>query len=201
MVHIKKKEKQLQFYGAGFNNIYPKENVGLFNKIIENDGCIVTEYPPEFKVDLKNFPFRNRIISGLSMGTLVVEAVYRSGSTVTARYSKEQGRKVFCIPRNKKKKTGVGTNRLIQEGAKLVICAQDILEEFNIFEEKNDVLQEIIVEDEYLDLYNVITYMPININLIAKKCNLSISEVTQKLLLMEIKGYIKALPGNEYVRL
>ena len=173
----------------------------LFNKIIENEGCVVTEYPPEFKVDLKNYPYRNRIISGLSMGTLVVEAKHRSGSTVTARYAKEQGRKVFSIPSNIDLKTGVGTNRLIQEGAKLVICPEDILTEFNILCENEEQVQEIMVEEQFLDLYNAITYMPININLIAKKCNLGISEVTQKLLIMEIKGYIKSMPGNEYVRL
>lgn len=173
----------------------------MFNKIIENEGCAVTEYPPEFGLDLRNFPYRNRIISGLSEGTLVVEAKHRSGSLVTARYAKEQGRKVFSIPSNIDLKTGVGTNRLIQEGAKLVICPEDILTEFNILCENEELPQEVMVEEQFLDLYNVISYMPININLIAKKCNLGISEVTQRLLIMEIKGYIKSLPGNEYVRL
>lgn len=197
---LKEKGKTIAVLGAGFNNIYPEENIELFNKILENDGLIVTEYPPEFKVDLGNFPYRNRIISGLSMGTLVVEAKHRSGSTVTARYARKQVRKVFSIPSNIDLKTGVGTNRLIQEGAKLVTCVQDILEEFNIYEQAEE-LKEIEVEKEFLEIYNAISYMPININLIAKKCNLNISQVTQKLLIMEIKGYIKEVPGNEYVRL
>lgn len=191
----------MQYFGAGFNNIYPEENKDLFKKILENDGCIITEYPPEKEVNLKNYPYRNRIISGLSMGTLVVEAKHRSGSTVTARYAKEQGRKVFSIPSNIDLKTGVGTNRLIQEGAKLVICAQDILSEFNILDETEEIENEIKIEDEYLDIYNVISYMPININIIAKKCHMSISNLMPKLLIMEIKGYIKAMPANEYVRL
>ena len=197
---LKEKGKTIAVLGAGFNNIYPPENIELFNKIIDNGGLIVTEYPPKTKVDLSKFPYRNRIISGLSLGTLVVEAKYRSGSTVTARYAKEQGRKIFSIPSNIDLKTGVGTNRLIQEGAKLVTCVQDILEEFNIYEQKEE-LKEIVVEKEFLEIYNSISYMPININNIAKKSNLSISQVTQKLLIMEIKGYIKAMPGNEYVRL
>ena len=191
----------MQYCGSGFNNIYPKENKELFNRILENDGLVITEYPPDTKVDLSKFPFRNRIISGLSAGTLVVEARHRSGSTVTARYAKKQGKKVFSIPSNIDIKTGIGTNRLIQEGAKLIMCVQDILEEFNIFEETEDNLQDIAVENEFLDIYNVISFMPININNICKKSNLSISEVTQKLLIMEIKGYVKSMPGNEYVRL
>lgn len=187
--------------GAGFNNIYPEENIELFNQIIENNGLIISEYSPNTKVDLSRFPHRNRIISGLSMGVLVVEAKYRSGSTVTARYAKQQNRKVFCIPSNIDLKTGVGTNKLIQEGAKLVISSEDILQEFNILSESTEILKEITVEEEYKEIYDEISYMPTNINIIAKKCSLSISKVTQKLLIMEIKGYIKSMPGNEYVRL
>ena len=134
------------------------------------------------------------------MGVLVVEAKHRSGSTVTAKYAKEQNKKLFSIPSNIDLKTGVGTNRLIQEGAKLVTCAEDILLEFNILSEIIEEHKEREVEEKFKDIYNVILYMPININVIAKKCNLSISEVSQKLLIMEIKGYIKSLPGNEYVR-
>ena len=201
MEHFKKRVELLQYYGAGFNNIYPEENKELFKKILENDGCVISEYPPEIKVDLSKFPYRNRIISGLCMGTLVVEARYRSGSSATAKYAKEQGRKLFCIPSNIDSKPGYGPNKLIQEGAKLVISPQDILEEFNIYTKDEKIMQEIMVEKEYLEIYNAINYMPININIIAKKCNLTISSITPKLLMMEIKGYIKRLPANEYVRL
>lgn len=135
------------------------------------------------------------------MGTLVVEAKYRSGSTVTARYAKEQGRKVFSIPSNIGLTTGIGTNRLIQEGAKLVMNIQDVLSEFNILDETEEIQDEIKVENEYLDIYNAIPYMPTNINIIAKKCNISIANLMPKLLMMELKGYIKSMPANEYVRL
>ena len=135
------------------------------------------------------------------MGTLVVEAKYRSGSTVTARYAKEQGRKVFSIPSNIGLTTGVGTNRLIQEGAKLVTNIQDVLSEFNIFDETEEIELEIKIENEYIEIYNAISYMPTNINIIAKKCNMNIANLTPKLLIMELKGYIKAMPANEYVRI
>ena len=94
-----------------------------------------------------------------------------------------------------------GTNDLIKEGAKLVTCANDILTEFKITVENISEKDEKSVEPEFLEIYNQITYMPININVIAKKCKLDIANVSQKLLLMELKGYIKSIPGNEYVRL
>lgn len=197
---FKEKGHTIAVLGAGFNNIYPEENIELFNQILENDGLIISEYPPNTKVNLSRFPYRNRIISGLSMGVLVVEAKHRSGSTVTAKYAKEQNKKLFSIPSNIDLKTGVGTNRLIQEGAKLVTCTEDILLDFNILSEVIEEQKEREVEQEFKDIYNAILYMPININIIAKKCKLSIGEVSQKLLIMEIKGYIKSMPGNEYVR-
>ena len=198
---LKKKGNTIAVLGCGLNHIYPKENEEIFNKIIENNGCVITEYPPETIADLSKFPLRNRIISALSMGVLVVEAKHRSGSTVTAKYAKEQEKKVFCIPGNIDAKTSVGTNRLIQAGAKLVTSAEDILVEYGFPAETNETEQEISVEEEYLDIYKILTHMPTNINIIAKKCNLDIAKVSQKLLMMEIKGYIKSMPGNGYVRL
>lgn len=197
---IKQNGNTIAVLGCGFDYIYPEENIELFNKIIENNGLVISEYPPKAKAILSKFPYRNRIISGLSMGVLIVEATLgRSGSLVTARYAKEQNKKVFSIPGNINLKTSKGTNWLIKEGAKLVTCAEDILLEFNI---KTESIEEIEaqIEPEYIELYNQITYMPVNINIIAKKCKTNISKISQQLLMMELKGYIKSMPGNEYVR-
>lgn len=192
---IREKGSTIAVLGCGFNNIYPKENIDLFNDILKKGGCVISEYSPNTKADLSKFPKRNRIISGLSKGILVVEAKHRSGSLITAKYAKKQDKKIFCIPGNIDEKTSVGTNILIQNGAKLVIKAQDILNEIkNKIEEKE-------IEKEYIEIYNCLTYMPTNINIIAKKCNLEISKLTQNLLMMELKGYVKSMPGNEYVRL
>ena len=98
-----------------------------FNKILENNGCVISEYPPEEKVNTKNFPRRNEIISALAFGVLVIEAGYRSGSTITANFAFKQGKKVFAIPSNIDSKLGIGTNSLIQKGAKLVTNVKDIL--------------------------------------------------------------------------
>lgn len=192
---IREKGSTIAVLGCGFNKIYPKENIDLFNDILKKGGCIISEYSPNTEANLSTFPKRNRIISGLSNGILVVEAMHRSGSLITAKYAKEQNKKIFCIPGNIDIKTSVGTNRLIQNGAKLVTTPRNILEELE------DKVKEKRIEKEYQEIYNYLTDIPININVIAKNCNLNISELTQKLLIMEIKGYAKSMPGNEYVRL
>lgn len=119
--------KTIAVIASGFNYIFPKENICLIHEIIENGGCIVSEYSPNTKVDMKKFPMRNRIIAGISEATIVIEAKARSGSEITARNAMEQGKEVFCIPQDIGKKTGVGTNTLIKKGAKLITCTNDIL--------------------------------------------------------------------------
>ena len=121
--------KTIAVLGCGLNYIYPPENEWLFHKILTKGGCIVSEYPPEVEPDSKKFPTRNRIVSGLSDAVLVVEARYRSGSTITAKFAKEQGKRVYAVPNSIYVKTGVGTNILIQEGATLVIVPAQVVEE------------------------------------------------------------------------
>ncbi len=121
--------KTIAVLGCGLNYIYPPENEWLFHKILTKGGCIVSEYPPEVEPDSKKFPTRNRIVSGLSDAVLVVEARYRSGSTITAKFAKEQGKRVYAVPNSIYVKTGVGTNILIQEGATLVIDPAQVVEE------------------------------------------------------------------------
>lgn len=198
------KGKTIAVLGGGLNNIYPPENIGLVNDIIKNGGCVISEHEPDKKPILSEFPKRNRIISGISEGVLVVEALHRSGSSVTAKYAYEQGRKVFCIPSNLGVKTGVGTNILIQKGALLVMKPNDILEQLNIFindgkDEEDDEDEEINIEDEYKDIYKLLKNKPLNINAIAKSLNKSIVEINQKLGMMEICGYVKCIPGNNYI--
>lgn len=117
--------------GNGFNNIFPTENIPLYHEIIRKKGLILSEYPPEEKAKSKNFLERNRIVSGLSKGILIIEAMHRSGTSVTARLAKEQERKVFVLPHEIDDKNGVGTNRLIREGAILVTSVKEIISEFN----------------------------------------------------------------------
>ncbi len=190
--------------GSGFNNIYPKENKELYEKILGNDGCVISEYSPNTKVDTKNFPERNKIISALSEGVLVVEAKYRSGSTITANSAFKQGKKVFAIPSNIDSKLGIGTNKLIQKGAKLVTNIQDILKELNINIckdiEQNWKYKEREVPIKYKIVYDIMGNMPIDINTICSKTELPIQDVSEQLTMLELNEYIRSLPGDMFIR-
>lgn len=122
--------KTVAVLGSGFHHIYPKEHIG-FAKVLASDHLMISEYPPDRKPAKWQFPARNRIISGLSRGTLIIEAKERSGSLITGDQALNQGREVFAVPGSIIEPRSVGTNRLIQQGAKLTTCAQDILDELD----------------------------------------------------------------------
>ena len=122
-----KKGKTIAVLGSGFNKIFPEENIELYKTILENDGLIITEYPPNEEAKSCYFLERNRIISGLSLGLLVIEALYRSGTSVTARLAIKQRKKVFTVPHEIWDSRGVGTNRLLKQGAHLITDTSDIL--------------------------------------------------------------------------
>ena len=137
---IEENGKTVAVLGSGLNHIYPPENEWLFYKILEKGGCIISEYPPETKPDNKNFPVRNRIISGLSDAVLIVEATHRSGSTITAKYAKNERKVIYAIPNNIYCTTGIGTNRLIQDGAILVTKPIQIIDKVKKIEiSKKDI--------------------------------------------------------------
>lgn len=121
--------KTIAVLGSGIDQLYPKQNIELARKIIKSGGCIISEYPIGTKPDKKNFPQRNRIISGLSQGILIVEANEKSGALITAEFGLEQGKEIFAVPGDITKNQSKGCNLLIKDGAKLVLSTQDILEE------------------------------------------------------------------------
>lgn len=129
---MKEKGGTIAILGSGFNNIFPKSNIELYKDIIKNDGLVISEYEPNESSKSINFLKRNRIVSGLSLGVLVIEAKYRSGTSVTARIAKEQGKKVFTIPHEIWSSYGRGTNRLIKNGAILVTNINDIFNKLNL---------------------------------------------------------------------
>lgn len=180
--------KTIAVLPSGFNNIYPKENLELYEQIIANDGLIISEYMPEIESSSNRFLERNRIVSGLSIGTLIIEAEYRSGTSVTARMTKEQGKLVFCIPGSLDNKKSIGTNRLIQNGANLVTKVEDIIENYNLQKKI-----KIGIKDEILD---ILSDKPIDFNELLKNSNLKINEFMAKITMLELEGYIKRLPGN-----
>lgn len=148
---------------------------------------------------MANFPKRNRIISGISNGVLVVEAGHRSGSTITARFAKEEGKNVYAIPSNIDSSTGIGTNKLIREGATLITKPSQIIKEFNQKKPSKEVnSKQIKIPKEYKSIYHLLEENPMYINEISKKQKKSIVELNGILTLMEIEGYITRLDQNKY---
>lgn len=181
--------------------MYPIQNEWLFNKILQNKGCIITEYAPNVEADQRNFPKRNRIVSGLSDLVLVVEAEYRSGTSITAGYAKAEKIPVCCIPSNINSKCGIGTNKLIQEGAKLVINPNDVIE---LLENNQNLKKETAknidnkIPKEYNEIYQIIKEHQLHINDICKISKKTIQELNPILTMLEIEGYIVGLPGNQF---
>lgn len=196
---IETKGETIAVLGNGLDNIYPKENTDLFKDILKNNGLVISEYPPEVEASSKLFLQRNRIVSGISIGVLVVEASYRSGTSVTARYAYSQGKKVFVLPHEIDKKYGVGTNKLIKEGAFLVTSTEDIMNHFDFLTYKKIEplnLSEKFENKEHEKVYMVIKRGTKDIDEISKKINKNISEVINILFSLEIQGYIKKVAGG-----
>ena len=186
--------------GNGFNHIFPKMNQDLFNKIVQN-GLAITEYLPNEEAKSEYFLQRNRIVSGLSLGVLIIEAKYRSGTSVTAKLAKEQGKEIFCVPHAINDRNGVGTNRLIKNGAKLVTETRDIIEEISFLKYDEEKIESLktkkpIVKPEYQKIFNVIGIEPIEIEEICHKTKTSLQEVNQILLMLELEGYITKTKGG-----
>lgn len=198
---VENKGRTIAVLGGGFNNIYPKQNEWLFHKILENGGCVITEHAPNVDIDMRNFPKRNRIVSGLSDIVLVIEAEYRSGTSITAGYAKEQGRTVCCIPGNIENGHSIGTNRLIQEGAKLILKPNEIIEilentNISISENQDKVKKEIPKGCE--EIYSIIKTSPMHINDICKKTKKNAKEVAQIITLLELEDLVEQIQGNKY---
>ncbi|MDQ2085903.1 DNA-processing protein DprA [Herbivorax sp. ANBcel31] len=194
--------------GCGLDVVYPYENKKLMKSIIENGACI-SEYLPGIAPLANNFPARNRIISGMSLGVIVIEAGERSGSLITADFALEQGREVFALPGNVCSIKSAGTNRLIKEGAKIVTSIEDILEEINInFSDENieNYFAKKILNDRFfkgLDneertVASCLKSEPSHIDLISKKTGFSVKLVSSILIMLELKGIVEQLPGKIY---
>jgi DNA processing protein len=181
------------------SSISPRSNFALAQKIMEA-GCLVSEYPLGNSVQKQNFPIRNRIISGLSLGTLVVEADAESGALITANFALEQNREVFAIPGSIFSPVSRGTNELIKKGAKLVVSAFDILDELNLTASSVDLPVELETSEIEGQILSSLTRDPIHIDDLIKTVKLSPGVVNANLTLLEMKGRIKNLGGAKYVK-
>lgn len=193
--------------GSGFRHIYPAENRKLAEKISKN-GAVISEFPIDTPPRKENFPRRNRIISGLSLGVLVVEAARNSGALITVDFALEQGREVFALPGKVDSDTSFGTNELIKQGAKLVSSVPDILEEFillhcGVCRDKNEAglgSGADLADSGEEGVYNLISPESVHLDELLEKTNLDIPRISGILLRLQMKRLIKQLPGKQFVR-
>ncbi|HEY70287.1 MAG TPA: DNA-protecting protein DprA [Anaerolineae bacterium] len=193
--------RTLAVLGSGLDQIYPPEHTHLAERICQS-GAVLTDYPLGTKPEGRNFPPRNRIISGLSLAVVIVEAGEGSGALITADFAAEQGRELFAVPGSIYSPMSRGTNRLIQSGARPLNSADDLLEGLNL---------ELITRQEQVDLelpedeterrvYKTLSRDPLHVDEIQIQCGLEASEVTAALAMLEIKGRVQQVGGMQYVR-
>jgi len=208
---LKAGKRTVAVLGCGVDIVYPKENRELM-KYISKHGAIISEYPPGTYPNPGNFPARNRIISGLSYGTVVIEAGEKSGSLITADCALEQGREVFAVPGNIDGKYSIGTNNLIKQGAKLVNSEMDILDELpqHILRriinkstcinpsELNQPIDGLSVEEQ--QVINALSDIPMHIDLLFRKLGLNMQTLSATLTILEMKGLVRQIPGKFFIR-
>lgn len=198
---VEKNKITIAVLGSGLDeeSLYPKSNLKLAKKIIENNGCLVSEYPPKTRATRFTFPTRNRIISGLSLGVLIIEAKQKSGALITAEWAKKQNRKIFAIPGSIYSETSKGTNALIKQGTKIAENANDILKELKLLElnltNKNPNEQTAETKQENLILQSL-KEKPIHIDEIIEITKLDIVKINSILSILEIDNKIKNLGNN-----
>lgn len=210
--------KTIAVIGTGIDSVYPKENTGLVREILAAGGCLVSQFPLGTPPLKDNFPYRNRIISGLSHGVLIVEASERSGSLITARLAMEQNREVMAVPGNITSSNSFGTNYLIKSGAKLVQQWQDVVAELpseisaSILPPKIDkvLAEEAIRQPELvpadmtsneLKIWELLNAdEPVHIDVLLESSGLSFGDLNTALVALDIRDLIRVLPGKHYAR-
>ncbi len=203
--------KTIAVLGSGLEAIYPKRHQALADHIVASGGVLLSEHLPDTKALAQNFPRRNRIVSGMSLGTLVIEAAYKSGSLITARLAVEQGREVFALPGAVSNPLSRGCHQLIKEGANLIENANDIINLLNsdlAVDMREAENQEDLFTNSALPqlegaakiIYGALDVVPTAIDSLVNRTGLEVAEVAQQLILMELKGQVAQVPGG-YVRL
>ena len=189
--------------GCGVNVIYPRENVRLFEEVLLHGG-LISEFQPDAKPLAKQFPSRNRIISGLSDVILVIESRLRSGTSITVGHALEQGKEVFAVPGRICDSLSEGCNLLIQQGAGVALTPDDLLEELGITVSEKAINRSkkiILLEKTEKVLYSCLDFYPKNLDEIAQALKIGIPEILEAILSLELKGYIREQGKNNYVKL
>jgi len=186
--------------GCGLDMVYPAQNARLAAEIVER-GALVSEYALGTRPEARNFPPRNRIISGLALGTVVVEADLRSGALITADFAVEQGRDVFAVPGSIFARGQRGSNQLIQQGAKMVCNVADVLEELNLTMVSQQAQARAVIPENETEalLLAHLSAEPVHVDTLRRAVQLPIAQVSSTLALMELKGMVRQVGGMNYV--
>ena len=195
--------KTVAVLGSGINrrHVYPQEHSNVADEIIASGGAVISEYPPGTLPNKFTFPRRNRIVAGMSLGTLVIEAAEKSGALITADYAMESGREVFAVPQNITSTTSFGPNNLIKNGAKLITTSKDILEALDLQDIQVYVKNKQILGDSPQEeaILAVLSQEPKHIDEITKASNLASTQISATLTIMEMKGKVRNLGNMMYV--
>jgi len=197
--------RTISILGSGVDVIYPSENKRLAEQILVN-GAIISEYYMGSKPDAVNFPRRNRIISGISLGTILIETDINGGAMITASFALDQNREVFAVPGGIFERKGRGTNKLIKEGrAKLVEDISDVVEELRyklkpILKSQPKSQTKIQLSIFEQKIFDALSEDPIHVDALAEKCKMPTSDILVQLLGLELKGIVKQLPGKYFTK-
>ncbi len=192
--------RTLAVLGCGVDRIYPPEHAGMAEKIVQA-GALVSDYAPGTPPEASNFPPRNSVISGLALATVVVEAGETSGALITAQFAADQGREVFAVPGNILAPQSKGTNALIAQGARPLLSPRDLLEALNLnrVSEQRAVRKALPGDEVEAALLNVLGAEPLHMDEIRQQTGLPIERVSATLVMMELKGLVRQVGGNNYV--
>jgi len=203
--------KTIAVLGTPIDNIYPSENKNLAKKIFQKNGLIISEFPPQSSIQKYNFAKRNRLISGLSLGALIIEAPEKSGALITASTALDQNREVFAVPGSIFNLFSEGTNNLIKKGAQLISSAEEIFENLQNLSNSPEMTKSLTLPTHHSHSYlptdqieaTILSNLTkkTHINELARICQLTMSEITAKLILLEIKNVIRNLGNNYYEQL
>ncbi|OGH11215.1 MAG: DNA protecting protein DprA [Candidatus Levybacteria bacterium RIFCSPHIGHO2_01_FULL_36_15] len=195
---IEENAKTIAVLGSGVDCCYPRENMFIYEKIINGSGAVVSPFPLSMQPSIGTFPARNKIISGLSIGTLVTEAGFESGALITANYARQQKRPVFAVPGPITSKQSEGTAKLLKNGAIFIQNSQDILNYLGLKTSKSKDYSGLNLDKEEKQVFNVLRSESLNINDISKKTQIQISKLSAILTSLEIKGIVKNLGAGEF---
>ncbi len=195
--------KTLAVIGSGFNHLFPSINRSLAEQIVGQGGAIISEYPINFEPQKYYFVARNRLISGVSKAVLIVEAQKKSGTLITAKFAEEQNRDILAVPNNIFAQNSFGTNQLIKEGAKLIMCGEDIVDEMGIDKktDHNDTSSLNLNRDQKIIIKLFDQFNELSIDDICEHTQLDVSQILTELTILELNGIIRPTKNNQYIKI